>query len=198
MHLLGCSKPGFSGVSGQKHAQACGSSACSACWSCLSHLPVQYSGAQGESVPGEPCSSAMPRKQAALKSPSLHSSSYFVWFGLCRYGPVLMYATIRVVGNGNKSSMQDPWALYPQAGSFCTMTLSPVTLSAFCHLFSSSSLTYPSSPVPESLDQVSTAEKNHAFNLFIHHAAVHLHCLCVTGKNYPCHLDRISYLLVIL
>lgn len=185
MQLLGCSKPGLSAVSGQKHTETCGSSACSACWSCLSHLPVHYSDAQGEALAGKPHSSAMLRKQAALRSPSLHSSSCFVWFGLYLYRPVPTYTTIRVVGDRYKSSTQDPRALHPQAGSSCTVIFTSIALSASCHLLSSSSLTFAPWPMPEDLDQISTAEKNNAFNLFIHRSAVHLHCLCVIGKNYP-------------
>jgi len=114
--------------------------------------------------------------------PSIHAPT-LCGQGLHLYGPDLTYASIRVVGDGNESSMQDPRALRLQAISSCTLTLTPVRVSASCHLLSSSSLTFSPSPMPEGLEQVSTAEKFHMFNLFIHHSAVYLRCLCMTVKK---------------
>lgn len=188
IHLLGCSKPGFSGggVSGQKHAQACGSSARSACWSCLSHLPLRHGGARGEALPGEPHSSSMLRKWTSLRPPSLHSSSHFV-----RSGAPALWACLHICQY--QSGWGWEWEQHagpmgsPSSSWLLLYAPTPVTLSASCHLLSSSSLTFPPSPMPEGLEQVSTAERFHTFNLFIHR-------LCVTVKSYLYHLHRISYL----
>lgn len=52
--------------------------------------------------------------------PSIHPPTLY-GRGLQLYGPVFTYARIRVAGVGSASSMQDLWALHPQAGSSCML-----------------------------------------------------------------------------
>lgn len=193
--LLGCSKPGFSGgsVSGLKYEQAHGSSARLTFWSCFSHPLVHHGSAQGRALPGESQGYATCRKWTVWDHlPSIHPPTLFGQ-GLHLHGPVLTYATIRVVGTGMRAAGMTH-GLCPQAGSSCTLTPIPVTLSASCYLLGSSSITFPPSPMPESLEQASTVEKFHTLNWFIRCSAVYLCCLCVTVKSYLYHLHRISCL----
>lgn len=74
-----------------------------------------------------------------------------------------------MLGDGNESSLQDTRALCPEAGSSCTLTLTPVNQ----HLVTSSAALHCTHA------RELGAEKFHTFNVFIHCSALYISVLLV-------------------